>query len=371
MFGQRMREEMHEYNNSDLELRVLIAIDSTTLGPAVGGIRLLSSYKTFEEAVNDVQRLSRAMTYKSSVTGLDFGGGKTVAWWRNPNPKRRNEVLRFIAECIDRLKGRYYGGEDMGISDSDVAYMSQYTGFMSGLPEDFDSPITGRRGGGDPSSMTALGVFVGIQAALESSPQFQRKSISGRRFSLQGAAGKVSRALIPYLVKEGARLTIADINEEGLYEVATQYASSPLTVIPSDEADSIFDAPCDVFVPCGPGKILNYNTIPRLKEARCKIVAGCANNQLESAAHARELLQRNILYAVDYVINAGGLISVTEELHPDGYSRERAEEKTRAIGPRLKEIFRRSREGRPPLPTSTVADSMAEKRLQEAEAALI
>ncbi|MCH8135247.1 MAG: hypothetical protein IIB77_04630, partial [Proteobacteria bacterium] len=152
-----------------------------------------------------------------------------------------------------------------------------------------------------------------------------------------------------------------------LHEVATQYASSLLTVIPSNETDSIFDAPCDVFVPCGPGRILNYNTIPRLKEARCKIVAGCANNQLENAAHARELFQRNILYAVDYVINAGGLISVTNELHPDGYSRERVEEQTRTIDQRLKEIFVRSRELR--LATNIIADRMAEKRLQEAEAA--
>lgn len=366
MSGQRVHEKIYRYNNPDLGLHVVIAIDSTVLGPAVGGIRLLSSYENFEEVLEDARRLSRAMTYKNSVMGLNFGGGKTVAWWRNPNPQRRNEVLQFIAECIEPLGGQYYGGEDMGISENDVAYMSQYTDFITGLPENFNSPITGRRGGGDPSPVTALGVFVGIQASLEAHPRFQRGGVSGRRFSLQGAAGKVGRALVPYLIRRRARLTITDINEEGLRGVAAQYAPSLLTVIPANEADSIFDAPCDVFVPCGPGGILNHNTIPRLREAGCKIVAGCANNQLEDAVHADELFRCNILYAVDYIINAGGLISVTGELHPDGYSRKRVEKQTRTIGSLLKEIFARSRELG--LATNIIADRMAEKRLREAQA---
>lgn len=282
-------------------LRALIAIHSTRLGPALGGTRLWH-YDSTEAAVLDVLRLSEGMTYKAASAGLPLGGGKAVilADGREQDSGVRAARFRAFGRFVESLNGRYITAEDVGTTPQDMAQVLQSTSHVVGLPG----------ASGDPSPVTAYGVFRGMEAAVEFA--LNRDSLDGVRVAVQGL-GKVGLALVDYLIEAGAQVIATDIRPEALK--AARLRPNVRIV----EPDAIYDAACDVFAPCALGGVINDATLPRLK---CKVIAGAANNQLDDPdRHSTDLRQRGIVYVVDYVINAGGLINVTGEL--EGYDSTR------------------------------------------------
>lgn len=324
-------------------LRMIIAVHDTTLGPALGGCRMWP-YASEEEALIDVLRLSRAMTFKNSVHGLPLGGGKAVVI-ADPRTDKTPELLQAIGEAVDRLGGRYITAEDVGTNSDDMRVVRGATAYVAGLPET----------SGDPSPFTALGVFRGIQAcarAVWGSPQLE-----GRRIAVQGV-GSVGYQLARHLVQAGARVVVTDIRPEKVRRAVEELG------VEAVEPQRIFDVDCDVFAPCALGGVLNDDTIPRIK---APIIAGAANNQLAEPRHGDLLHARGVLYAPDYVINGGGVINVAEELTPDGYSAERAREKVERIFDRVAEVIELSRSRG--IPTHRAADELALRRIEEARAA--
>lgn len=299
-------------------LRAIIAIHDTTLGPALGGTRFYP-YGSDEEALIDVLRLSRGMTYKSAASGLNLGGGKAVILG---NPKKlKNEMLfRAYGRFVQGLAGRYFTAEDVGTTVRDMEWVRHETDYVTGI-----SRALG--GSGDPSPMTALGVFVGMKAAMVK--QTGNDSLAGKRVSVQGV-GAVGRHLVDQLVADGAQVVICDIDQDNLRRVTSKHPEI-LVVAPDD----IYDAAVDVYAPCAMGATLNPDTIPRLKAG---VVAGSANNQL--AVEDRDgaaLAERGIVYTPDYVINAGGLMNVANEL--EGYNDTRAKQQVSGIFDIIQDIF--------------------------------
>lgn len=293
-------------------LRALIAVHSTILGPSLGGTRMWH-YDTYQEAALDVLRLSEGMTYKAAVAGLPLGGGKAVIMTdgKENDPAIRAARFRAFGRFVESLNGRYITAEDVGTKPGDMLEIMQSTEYVSGRPMD-------RGGSGDPSPMTAFGVLQGIHAAAEST--FGVDSLKGVRVAIQGL-GKVGMALAEMLVQEGAHVIGTDIREETMREARERLGIT--TVI----GDEIYSLNADIFAPCALGAIINDETLPKLK---CKIIAGAANNQLEDIdRHSIALDELGIVYAVDYVINAGGLINVASEL--TGYDEEAARAKTANI----------------------------------------
>jgi glutamate dehydrogenase/leucine dehydrogenase len=320
-----MEAEGHEQvvfcSDSRVGLRAIVAIHDTTLGPALGGIRV-RSYASEEEALRDVLRLAKAMTFKAAVAGLDLGGGKAVVVGIPPR-ELRAEVFRALGRFVDSLGGRYIPTEDMGTDTEDLQRLRETSRYGVGLPEELG-------GGGDPSPMTALGVVCGMRAAIEAAglpPGLRRK-----RVVVQGV-GKVGLALARDLLAEGAEVLVCDLEEERVR------AAERLGAVPVP-CDGVFREPCDVFAPCAAGGVLNARTIPELG---ARIVAGGANNQLESDLDEERLRERGILWAPDFVINAGGLIQVAAELDPGGFDRRTACERTERIESTLKRIFAESK----------------------------
>jgi leucine dehydrogenase len=302
-------------------LRAIIAIHSTALGPALGGTRFYP-YASEEEALVDVLRLARGMTYKAAAAGLDLGGGKAVIIG---DPKRiaSEELFRAYGRFIETLGGRYITAEDVGTALGDMDIVRRESRWVTGCSHTYG-------GSGDPSPVTAYGVLNGIKAcAVE---VFGDASLKGRTVALQGV-GKVGHALCGYLVEEGAKVTIADIDVDNLARAVSDFGveTTPLDTIHAFEAD--------IFAPCALGGGINDDTI---SELRCKIIAGAANNQLEREEHGDKLRDLGILYAPDFVINAGGLINVEDELR--GYDRERAMQKVQGIYKQLQHIFTMARE---------------------------
>ncbi|GBC76747.1 Leucine dehydrogenase [bacterium HR08] len=331
-------EEVIFCQNKDVGLRAIIAIHDTTLGPALGGTRMWP-YKTEEEALLDALRLSRAMTYKAAAAGLNLGGGKAVIIG-DPKTDKSEALFRAFGRFVESLKGRFITGEDVGIDVNDIEYMYMETRYVSGL-----SPAHG--GGGDPAPVTAFGVIQGMQACVQE--KLGRDSLKGLSVAVQGL-GHVGFNLAARLLEEGAHVIGADIDPEKV-----ERARSELKIeIASPE--EIYDVDADIFAPCALGAVLNDHTIPRM---RFKIIAGAANNQLEEDRHGVELHRRGILYAPDYVINAGGLINVYVEL--EGYDRERALRMTRGIYYNLRRVFDISR--RENIPTFQAADRLVEERI--------
>ena len=327
-------------SNPEVGLEAIIAIHSTTLGPALGGLRMWP-FASLDEALTDVLRLSQGMTYKAAAAGLNLGGGKAVILG-DPKKDKSEVLFRSLGRYVESLGGAYITAEDVGTDMEDMEVILTETQWVTGV-----SPAHG--GCGDPSPVTAYGVLRGIKAATEW--RFGETTLRGRSVAIQGL-GSVGYHLAEYLREEGAKLFGSDIDPD-----VTLRASDELGVeiVPADE---ISDVECDVLAPCALGASLNDETIPRL---RCKIVAGGANNQLHNAdIHGTALYDGGILYAPDFVINAGGLINVYNEF-VGGYHRDRALRMTRGIYLNLTRVFEISKaEG---VPTHLAADRLAEERI--------
>ena len=324
-------------------LKAIIAIHDTTLGPACGGTRIWP-YETEKEAVLDALRLSQAMTFKAAAADLPLGGGKAVIMVDSQTPKTE-ALLRAFGRFVDTLGGRYITTTDVGSTSRDMEYIRQETGHVVGLP-------TTAGGSGDTSLMTGVGIYMGMKAGARE--VWGSDSLSGKKVAMQGF-GKVAIHTAHHLLKEDAQLVVTD-----LYDSALDRARElGLKVV---SPDKIYDVDCDVFSPCALGGVLNGDTIARLK---CRLVAGGANNQLASYAAGEELHRRGILYAPDYIINAGGIISAAAEIGA-GYNADQAREKTERIYETMGRIVRMSKLEE--IPTSKAADQLAEGRLKSVRA---
>ncbi len=327
-------------NDKQTGLRAIIAIHDTTLGPALGGTRLWN-YANEAEALTDVLRLSRGMTYKASVAGLNLGGGKAVIIG-DPKKIKTRELFNAYGRFVDSLNGRYITAEDVNIRVDDMKYISEETEYLAGGPT----------GSGDPSPVTALGVFHGIRAAVQH--KLGVSKLSGLKIAIQGC-GSVGSHLCHYLAEENAKLYISDVAPEKLTPLVRECGAE---IIPLDKIHAI-DA--DVFSPCALGAILNDKTIPEIK---AKVIAGGANNQLlNEDLHSKMLKDRGILHAPDYVINAGGLINCYQELV--GYDRDQALDKTKNIYTSLIEIFKNAeKQG---ITTIKASNQLAESRINQSK----
>jgi leucine dehydrogenase len=313
----------------------IIAIHDTTLGPALGGTRYWH-YASTEEAITDALRLARGMSYKSAVAGLNLGGGKSVIVGDNRRTDRE-AVFRAHGRFVDTLKGRYITAEDVGTSPADMEYVRMETTSVAGL----------HGGSGDPSPVTAYGVYVGMKACAQ--VRWGSDSLEGKRVLVQGC-GHVARFLCEHLAKEGARLMITDIDPERVKQVAQATGAETC------EPDAIYDQPADIYSPNALGATINDDTLRRLK---VEIIAGGANNQLAEERHGDELQRRGLLYAPDYVINAGGVINVYGELM--GWDLDRAKRKAAGIFDTLRRIFAMATaQG---IATWQAADRVAEERI--------
>jgi leucine dehydrogenase len=317
--------------------RGIIAIHNTTLGPALGGTRFWN-YKSDQEALTDVLRLSRGMTYKSAAAGLNLGGGKSVIIG-NPKVKRREMIFRAHGRFVESLKGRYITAEDVGTSVEDMDYVHMETEYVTGL--------AGRSG--DPSPVTAYGTYRGIKAAAKA--KYGSDDLSGVTVAVQGT-GHVGYFLCEDLAAEGAKLIVTDIDEQRVKRVVEEFGATAV------KPDEIYGVEAQVFAPCALGAVVNDETLPQFK---FDIIAGAANNQLAEERHGQQLKDRGILYAPDYVINAGGVINVYGELN--GWSLERSKRKAGEIYDTLDQLFELAEEEG--LPTSEAADRVAERRIEQ------
>jgi leucine dehydrogenase len=321
-------------------MRSIIAIHSTTLGPAAGGCRMWP-YATTAEAVADVLRLSRGMSYKNAMAELKFGGGKAVII-ADAKKSKSPELFEAFGRFVDSLGGRYVTAEDVGTTTADMASVARSTRYVAGL---------GRapgEAGGDPGPKTALGVYLGIKAAVKF--RLGRDELAGLSVAVQGAGG-VGYHLCRMLAAEGARLSVADVRPAAVQRVVEEFKASALPV------EDILAADVDVLAPCALGAVLNAASFPRL---RARVVAGAANNQLAQGQDGSALSAAGILYAPDYVINAGGIISVAREYY-GGATEAQVIADIQGIPVRLTEIFERAR--RENRTTNAVADQMARERL--------
>ena len=341
----QIHEAHHEQvvfcHDAESGLDSIIAIHDTTLGPALGGTRMWP-YRSADEALTDVLRLSEGMTYKAAVADLELGGGKAVIIGDSKRDKTP-ELLRAHGRFVDTLGGRYITAEDVGIGVEDMEYVAEETRHVTGIRS---TP----HGSGDPSPVTAYGVYHGIKASCRK--KLGTDELRGIRVAVQGA-GHVGYYLCENLASEGAVLTICDIDEDRVGKVVDDFGATPVA------SDAIYDVECDVFAPCALGAIINDGTLRRL---RCRVVAGAANNQLEEDRHGDALDAKGILYAPDYVINAGGLINVYGELV--GYGLETAKEKARGIYGTLLSIYDIAEEEA--IPTYRAADRLARERIRKA-----
>jgi leucine dehydrogenase len=292
-------EEVVFFHDRPSGLRAIVAIHSTALGPALGGTRFYP-FPTEEEALRDVLRLARGMTYKAAAAGLDLGGGKAVIIG-DPKRDRSEELLRTYGRFIESLGGRYITAVDVGTSREDMDILRRETRWVTGVSK--------RLGGsGDPSPVTAYGVFQGLRACVEDA--LRAPSLEGVRVVVQGA-GKVGYHLVKHLVEAGASVTIADVDVDAVGRAVNEFG------VDTVEPEKAHAVECDVFAPCALGAVVRDDTLPNLK---CRVIGGAANNQLERPEHGDALHELGILYAPDFVINSGGLMNVADELI--GYDRE-------------------------------------------------
>jgi leucine dehydrogenase len=320
-------------------LKAIIAIHNTTLGPGLGGTRMYN-YKNEQDALTDVLRLSRGMTYKASISGLNLGGAKAVIIG-DPRRIKSEGLMRRFGRFVENLSGKYITAEDVGTTTRDMEYIKMETDHVAGLPE-----IMG--GGGDPSPVTAYGVYLGMKACVNE--VYGSDSLEGKTILVEGV-GKVGSNLVELVAKEGAKIMVADVNEDALVAVARKFGAK---VVPLQD---VFEQDMDIYAPCALGATLNDDSIAQMK---CSIVAGAANNQLaEETVHGQMLLEKGILYGPDFLINGGGLINVYTELH--GYKREIAMARTENIYDVTKNIIRKAREEQ--IPTYEAANRMAEERI--------
>ncbi|MGJ3240396.1 MAG: Leu/Phe/Val dehydrogenase [Anaerolineae bacterium] len=320
-------------------LRAIVAVHNSNLGPGAGGCRMWN-YASFDDALTDVLRLSKGMSYKSSLAGLDCGGGKSVII-ADPNMPRaeKDALMRAFARHLQTLGGRYWAAEDVGTSVEDARVMMQECDYIFGLPD----------GSGDPSPFTALGVFQSMRATAQF--QLGRDSLAGIKVAVQGV-GHVGYHLCQRLHQTGAELFVTDINQEVLARVASELGAS--VVAP----DAIYDLDVDIYAPCALGATLNDATIPRLKAS---MIVGAANNQLAEPRHGDRLHEMGILYAPDYVANAGGMINASGDIF-GAYSEAWATQKVMRLYDTCLRIFETSRATE--TPTYRIANQLAEERMR-------
>lgn len=328
-----------EVTDRETKLHSFIAIHDSTLGPALGGTRMYS-YPSREDALNDVLRLAKGMTYKSALAEDGLGGGKSVIIGNSA--EKTESLLLAFADAVNYLNGEYIAAEDVGTSPEDMLILRRRTPFVAALPSE--------RSSGDPSRFTAWGVYKGMQAVamtLWESPFLRHK-----RILIQGL-GHVGSKLAELLFWEGADLLISDINSEIEHDLAMRYGAEIV------DRNKVYQTECDIFCPCAMGGSINNATVSQL---RCQAVAGSANNQLERPEHGLQLAERGILYAPDYIINSGGIINVGIEFEPNGYDPKIARDKVNHIYDRLLVLFQKAKKERKS--TSQVADEIAEYNLK-------
>ena len=320
VFGQfsfNNHEQIVFCNDKDTGLKAIIGIHNSVLGPALGGTRMWN-YANEWEALNDVLRLSRGMTYKAAITGLDLGGGKAVIIG-DAKTQKTPELMRKFGEFVHSLSGRYITAEDVGMETSDMDLVHEVTPYVSGISES-------RGGAGNPSPNTALGVYMGMKAAAKQ--QFGTENLAGKKILVQGI-GHVGEILVSHLVNEGALVIIADINEDRLLEIAKKYNVTIFT------GNDIYAADVDIYAPCALGATINDDSVYKIK---AKVIAGAANNQLaDENVHGTILQERGVLYAPDFLINAGGIITVNSEIAK--YDAAEIKRKTENIFNTTLEIF--------------------------------
>ncbi len=322
----------------DAGLKAIIAIHNTVLGPALGGLRMWP-YKNETEALNDVLRLSRGMTFKNAVAGLNLGGGKAVIIG-DPAKDKSEALFRAFGRFVNSLNGRYITAEDVGIDVNDMEWVYRETEFVTGVHQ-----VHG--GSGDPSPFTAYGTLQGLMAALNR--RFGNEDVGKYTYAVQGA-GHVGTEFIKLLREQNAKVFVTDINKESVQRCVDELGCEAVGT------EEIYDVAADVYSPCALGGTVNEQTLPRLK---CKIICGAANNQLATDEIGDEVEKRGILYAPDYAVNAGGVMNVSLEI--DGYNRERAMRMMRTIYYNVGRIFQiAERDG---IPTYKAADRMAEERI--------
>ncbi len=331
--------ELHVFHDEKTGLKAIIALHNLKLGPAIGGCRCIE-YASSDDALRDVMRLARGMTYKAAISGLPHGGGKSVIM-RPPHMTfehpERADFFESFGRFIDSLGGKYLVAEDSGTTTSDMDVMRTQTQNVLG------SEAQG--GSGDPSPFTAYGVRRGLQAAVKF--RYGRDDLDGIHIAVQGV-GNVGYFLCKELHNLGARLTVTDVRQSSIDRVVNEFGATAV------DTNAIYSVDADIFAPCALGAILDDDTIPQLK---VDIVSGGANNQLAEDRHGQMLLERGILYAPDYAINAGGLINVASEY--EGYDREKSHARTTALYDTMLKIYERA--DRENLPTSIVADRIVEE----------
>lgn len=336
--SQYNHEELLFCNDNETGLKAIIAVHNTVLGPALGGTRVWA-YNNEMEALNDVLRLSRGMTYKNSLAGLNLGGGKAVIIGDSRTIKSEALMRRF-GKFVNSLGGNYITAEDVGISPADMVYVNMETNHVVGLP--------GKSG--DPSPVTARGVYMGMKACAKE--QFGTDSLSGRKIAVQGV-GHVGEYLVASLTKEGAEVFITDVYEPTLKRVSETYGAKVVGL------DEIYDLDVDIYAPCALGATVNDDTLSRLK---CSIISGAANNQLKNEqVHGKLVMDKGIIYAPDFALNAGGVINCYSEVA--GLSAEWALTKSDDIYSTISEIVKRSKNEN--IPTYQIANKMAEERIEK------
>ncbi|MBX7067187.1 MAG: leucine dehydrogenase [Parachlamydiales bacterium] len=335
-------EKVVKVTDKKVGLTAIIAIHNTMLGPALGGTRI-RKYPNFDAALEDALRLAKGMTYKSAIAEVGFGGGKSVII-ADPKTEKTPELLMAFGAAVEKLGGMYICAEDMGCTGEDVKVIRRMTKYVVGLPHQSSS--------GDPGPFTAWGTFRGIQSVVKR--LYNSDSLEGKKVAIQGL-GNVGGFLVDQLFWAGADLILADTDTEKLRYFAKKYRAK--TVDP----DQIWKVECDVFAPCAAGGIINDQTIPEFK---CKAIAGCANNQLLKDHHAVMLKERGILYAPDFVINAGGLLNVSIELEDEGYNPKLSRYKVHHIYDTLLAIYEIAEKNRES--THQAALSLADYRIKYA-----
>lgn len=342
VFGQ-LSFDNHEQivfcNDEDTGLKAIIGIHNTTLGPALGGTRMWQ-YKSEWEALNDVLRLSRGMTYKSAITGLNLGGGKAVIIG-DAKTQKNDALMRKFGEYVNSLSGKYITAEDVGMETRDMDIIREVTPHVTGVSEAIG-------GSGNPSPVTAYGVYMGMKAAAKY--QFGTENLNGKKVLVQGV-GHVGETLVKHITDEGAQVILNDINEARLEELSKKYGAN--VVLGND----IFGLDVDIYAPCALGATVNDASIAQLK---AKVIAGAANNQLANELkHGTLLKNKGIAYAPDFLINAGGIINVYAEL--EGYNKEESLRKTENIYNTTLEIFNLSEKEN--ITTHQAAFNIAQSRI--------
>lgn len=332
-------EEVIFCHEKSVGLKAIIAIHNTSLGPALGGTRMWN-YKSEEEALIDVLRLSKGMTYKAAAAGLNLGGGKAVIIG-DPKLHKSEALFRAFGQFVNSLNGKYITAEDVNTCEQDMEYIFMETPWVTGIPKSLG-------GSGDPSPYTAHGVLMGVRAVVKE--RLNKDDLKGLTVAVQGL-GNVGSNLVKYLVQEGVHVKVADIDAQKVKSFVERFGVEAVS------SDDIITTPCDVLAPCALGAVFNDLTVGQLK---CKMIAGGANNQLAEPRHGEALREMGILYAPDYVTNAGGLMNVFVEL--EGYSSDRAFDKTKKVYENLMRVFQLAKqEG---IATHVAADRLAEQRIK-------